>query len=240
MNKKIIGKILLIAFVFLGINTNSLFALLPYLQPTTSTTAKCEGNDVKTWPCGECPDGTKPYGNGAITCTTHQVYIDYGLETGMTSAAISAQQRTHVFFSDDAENVTKGKGYIGAIVTYNHLHNRDSILVNSYILCDAVEIQDYNEWLVACAAQQYSDIHTVQIIPNPVVENQAIIRVDGIESSCSFSFYLYYGSELVHSYSTSSFVGEMIINNSIIARSGAYHLVYTLNGFNGTANFIVQ
>ena len=57
-----------------------------------------------------------------------------------------------MFFLDDEEDTLSkvGRGYIGATVTYNHLHALDSVFVDAYTTCDAIEINNYDEWVQAC------------------------------------------------------------------------------------------
>jgi hypothetical protein len=60
----------------------------------------------------------------------------------------SDMQLTCLFIPDDQESdtITKaGKGYIGAQVNYRHYSELSDEFMFSYILCDAIEVDDYDK-----------------------------------------------------------------------------------------------
>lgn len=168
ISKTLIVFCAVVSTMFL-LNSNELFS-------ASSTWAKCSKPGGRE-SCGTCPDGTRPNGTGSITCGTNDAAIDYGSQRGLTSRSIATEQVTSVFFPDDDTSgviCTTGIGYIDATVRYGHQYIGyiDSMLhtVDSYVLCDAIEIKDYHLWYETCELMYYnisSASDKALVSPNP-------------------------------------------------------------------------
>jgi len=158
------------------LNTANMYSLA-----SKATVAACKTGGSK--PCGECPDGTKPYGTGPIICDKvgMSTIDDFGLKMELTNTTSSAQQSTSIFIlsEDESDTLLRG-GFIGVTVVYDHYVERWDEYVNSYTLCGAIGIKDYDEWLAAC--ELYYDISIpsdlVIVYPNPTSGEASIIIKD--------------------------------------------------------------
>lgn len=233
-----ISKMLIFCVVMstmLLINTQTVFSL-------PAVWAKCFKPGGKS-PCGEC-HGIKPYGSGGITCGTAkdiQVH-DFGLAIGTTSFTTSNEQRTGVFFSDSGDVSTKtGKGYIGAIVIYNHYSDYLNENVNAYNLCEAIEIEDYDEWLALANSIYNIDNYVdgkVLVYPNPTSDVVFVKLEDNFVDNANVISVRYevYNSnqELLTTLESSNATDIVIIPTTYIQTNGNYFVKCYLTKENGS------
>jgi hypothetical protein len=154
-----------VASALLLINTQDVFA-------RSVLTCSCEVSS-SSGSCGSCSyKGAycKPSGGGGIKCEYDDVKAsDFGLNIGLTSMEIPDEQNTSAFFPLDTIS-KRGKGYINATVLYNQGDSGD---VDVYLLCNAIEIEDYDEWLAVCKFLYGTDTpnNLVSVYPNPTSAN---------------------------------------------------------------------
>jgi len=186
LKKKTLNALIICAFASALLGTAEVSALAP--NPGYWEGAKCQFSIPEDKSCGKCKHGSEPTGSGTLYCEGNDGgAVDFGLSMEITSLAVYGSQKTNVFFQDDAkaDTITKiGKGYIGATVNYNHISTFDGSIIWSYILCDAIEIDDYDDWLAVCEFLYDAKIPNdlVIVYPNPT-SGEASIKLKDEYSS---------------------------------------------------------
>jgi len=194
--------------------------------------AWCEKPPKKTKSCGSCW-GVAPSGSGKIICqkTGDGVIIDAGLDMGFTSNLLSYEQKTSIFVPD-ADTLPKiGRGFIGALVTYNFYSQYLNENVDAYTLCNAIEFDDYDEWLAAALfiydTNNYVD-GKVLVYPNPTSHTAFVkLQDDYINTNNvqSVSYNLFDNNQaIITTFTPNNIEDIVIIPDNYINLNGTYYI----------------
>ena len=147
---------------------------------------------------------------------------------GITSSALSTPQTTSIFFPDEPETDTiTGVGYIGATVMYNHYFEKDNKVMNAYILCDAIKITDFDEWLAVAECFHYQG-DKATVFPNPTSGTATVTLDEDYINFCkvqSVRYRLYNSKQaLLTTFEPSEVDATVTIPAHFISNNGTYFI----------------
>ena len=140
-------------------------------------------------------------------------------------------QIANIFIPTDTTDTLNpiGTGYIGATAHYNHIYDDDTS--HFYILCNAIEIVDYNEWFTAATYLANVDNYVeskATVYPNPtsgvtfVTLHSDYITTFNVQSVT----YSLYNNETLLTTLTPDNVNNVIeIPSAYINTSGSYYII---------------
>ena len=202
-------------------------------RPAFSLAAKCESPGPKQ-NCGACSYRglvARPPGSGGILCEVIDDAIDAGLNSGFTSSNILTQQTTSVFFpdngkTDDTVVVITGRGYIGATVMYNQATD-DGEFANVYLVCNAIKITDFDEWLAVAECFHYQG-DKATVFPNPTSGTATVTLDEDYINFCkvqSVRYRLYNSKQaLLTTFEPSEVDATVTIPAHFISNNGTYFI----------------